>query len=304
MPPVQYAQAGNAAVLGDLASALPQSSAAEGAWFRGIGGFTSLNGSSTAPGFTGETGGFLAGYDRPVAGNIYLGVAGGYLHSNIDEHSTSNGTESSARFALYGGAVLGPSLVAATAGYAHDWLDTNRGIAGIGTASESHGGNEATVAGQWSLPLTIHGLSGGTATLTPKVGFQFVHLSEDSFADSGAGGFDLSASGHGTDSFQPYLGATVAQKFTTDSGAEITPELRLGYAYEALANSRLLTVTTASGFNFPVTGIAPSRSQCTTGIGVAMVAGPNLSLYADYDVTLPTGNTTAQTVQAGLRWRL
>jgi hypothetical protein len=50
-----------------------------------------------------------------VAENIYLGVAGGYLHSDIDEHSTSNGTESSARFALYGGALIGPSLLTATA---------------------------------------------------------------------------------------------------------------------------------------------------------------------------------------------
>lgn len=34
-----------------------------------------------------------------------------------------------------------------------------------------------------------------------------------------------------------------------------------------------------------------------------MVAGPNFSLYADYDATLPAGNTTAQTIQAGLRWK-
>jgi fibronectin-binding autotransporter adhesin len=68
------------------------------------------------PGLTSETGGFLSGCDQPVGENIYVGVAGGYLHSNIDEHSTSSGTESSARFAVYGGALLGPSLLTATAG--------------------------------------------------------------------------------------------------------------------------------------------------------------------------------------------
>jgi fibronectin-binding autotransporter adhesin len=77
----------------------------------------------------------------------------------------------------------------------------------------------------------------------------------------------------------------------------------LGYAYEALDNSRLLTVATASGFNFPVIGVAPSRSQLSTGIGVSVVAGPSLLLYANYDAVLPTGNTTDQTIQAGLRWR-
>jgi outer membrane autotransporter protein len=79
--------------------------------------------------------------------------------------------------------------------------------------------------------------------------------------------------------------------------------LRLGYAYEALSNSRLLTVTTVGGASFPVTGVAPSRSQLTGGVGLSVVAGPNLSVYANYDALLPTGNTTDQTIQAGLRWR-
>jgi fibronectin-binding autotransporter adhesin len=64
--------------------------------------------------------------------------------------------------------------------------------------------------------------------LTPKAGVQFVHLSEDGFGESGAGGFDLSSTSRGTDSFQPYIGAALAQKFVTDSGAELTPELRFG----------------------------------------------------------------------------
>jgi outer membrane autotransporter protein len=52
-----------------------------------------------------------------------------------------------------------------------------------------------------------------------------------------------------------------------------------------------------------VTGVAPSRNQLTGGLGFTVQAAPNLSLYATYDAVLPTGNTTEQTVQAGLRWR-
>jgi len=299
----QSAQAANAAVLGDFASALPQSPATEGTWFRGIGGFASINGTGSAPGFTGSTGGFLAGYDRPVAENVYLGLAGGYLHSDIDEHSTSNGTESSVRLAAYAGVTAGASLFTMTAGYAHDTFETGRGTGGAGTASESHGGNEATAAGQWSLPLQIQGYGGGTAILTPKAGLQFVHLSENALAETGASGFNLGAGGHGTDSVQPYVGAALAQKFVADSGAEITPELRLGYTYEAESNARLLTVTTVGGANFPVSRVGPSRNQLIGGLGFSMIAGPNLSVYATYDAVLPTGNTTEQTVQVGLRWR-
>ena len=105
--------------------------------------------------------------------NVYLGVAGGYLHSNIDEHSSSSSTQNSARFALYGVAFARPSLFTAT----------------------------------------------------------------------------------------------------------------------------------VDGTNFPVAGITPSRSQLIGGLGLTVQGGPNLSLDATYDAVLPTGNTTDQTVQAGLRWR-
>jgi fibronectin-binding autotransporter adhesin len=88
-----------------------------------------------------------------------------------------------------------------------------------------------------------------------------VHLSEGSVSETGASGFDLSSASNSTDSFQPYVGVAAAKKFVTTDGTEITPELRLGYAYETLSNSRLLTVATVDGTNFSVTGVAPSRNH-------------------------------------------
>jgi fibronectin-binding autotransporter adhesin len=294
------AGAGNSAVLGDIAAALPRALSAEGAWFRGIGSFAAVDGNVGAPGFSGSTGGFLAGWDRPVAPNRYLGLAAGYLHSDIDEHAASSGTAQSARLAVYGGALVDRSLFTATAGYAHDWFATSRSFAGIGTASESHSGDEATAAGQWSLPLPIQGL-GGTATLTPKAGIEYLHLFEAAFTETGAGGLDLAASNRGTDSLQPYIAAALSQKFITAGGTRIAPELRLGYAYE-IFDSRLLTVTSLSGDAFPVEGVKPTRGQLTAGIGIVIQAA-HLAAYADYDAIVPTGNTTEQVVQAGLRWR-
>jgi outer membrane autotransporter protein len=299
---VQLAQAGNGAALSDVASALPQALATQGAWFRGLGDFASVDNSGAIPGFTGSAGGFLAGYDRPVAPNIYLGVAGGYLHSTVDERGTgSTGRADTARFAVYGGAVLGPSLLTGTAGYAHDSIDSSRPFAGIGTATESHSGNEATAAGQWSLPLQIQGLDQGVATLTPKAGLQFLHLSENGFSETGASGFNLSSSGRGTDSLQPFIAVSIAQKFVTADGGFITPEVRVGYDREALSGSRTLTVATVSGVQFPVTGAEPSKNIFTAGAGITLNYAPNLAPYATYDGIVPTGNTTDHTVQAGLR---
>jgi fibronectin-binding autotransporter adhesin len=148
--------------------------------------------------------------------------------------------------------------------------------------------------------LTVEGLSGGTAALTPKATFQFIHLSEDSFADSGASGFDLSASGHATDSFQPFISASVAQQFAIASGAEITPELRLGYAYETLANSRLLTVTTSAASRSLA---SPRRAVSSPPASASPWSPAPTSSSAPITTPRSPPATPPPTIQAGLRWK-
>ena len=111
------------------------------------------------------------------------------------------------------------NLFAATAGYAHDWFDTRRALV-VGTASQKHGGDEATAAAQCSRPIAVPGI-GGRATVTPKAGVQFVHLSENRFAEGGAGGFSLSSADRDTNSFQPYIGVVAAGTITVLSGLAI-----------------------------------------------------------------------------------
>jgi outer membrane autotransporter protein len=188
----------------------------------------------------------------------------------------------------------------ATAGYARDWINSSREVT-TGAATESHGGNEATMAAQWSRPLTISGFNGNDATLTPKGGLQYLHLWEGGFGESGAGGFDLSSAGNGTASLQPYLGIAASQRFIASAGTALTPEVRLGYARELMSNARVMTVASAGGTNFLVSGAAPSHDMVTAGFGIAVTTGSHTLLYADYDATLPTGNTFDQTFGAGIR---
>jgi outer membrane autotransporter protein len=302
LAPIRTTQAGNIGTLVGIGTALPQALASQGAWFRGIGGFASVNGNASAPGFNGNTGGFLAGFDRPVAPNLSLGIAAGYLHSDVSESAISSGRVESGRVAAYGGGWWGPNLLTGTAGYAYDRISTTRSFTGIGTAAERHDGHEFSIAGQWSLPTPVPGIS-GPATVTPKIGVQYLHLYETGFKERGADGFNLSAGANDTDSVQPYIGLAAAEKFVTADGTEITPELRLGYSREVASNSRLLSVASVDGTPFVARGVKPSRDIVTAGTGITVRAQDNLFLYANYDAVLHTGNTSDQTVSAGLRVR-
>jgi len=200
----------------------------------------------------------------------------------------------------YAGTWAGPTLVTGTVGYAHDSIHTTRSFAGVGTARESHDGDEATLAVQWSAPMTVP-TTWGLATVTPKVGGQFLHLGEAGFNESGAGGLNLASGRRDTDSFQPYLGLAVSENFVAVDGTRLTPEVRVGYSREALSNRRVVTVAAIDGTPFVVRGVKPSRDMLTAGVGVSVQARDDLSLYGNYDALVHTGNTIDQTVSAGLR---
>ena len=292
----QFAAAGNLAALGEMASQLPRVAGSYGGWFRGIGSFGSLAGNAAAPGFSAATGGFLAGLDRPLAPGWFAGGAAGYAHSGVNEQSTSSGAIDTARLALYGGGEWGPVVLSTTAGYAHDWIDTGRGFAGVGTAAESHGGNEATAGAQGARFFRF-----GEVALAAKAGVQYLHLGESGFAETGANGLDLVSGNRSTDSFQPYLRLSAARDFETADGLDLAPTVRLGYGREVLSNSRAVTVGALDGTAFLVEGVKPSRDLLTAGVGLTARARDDLFLYARYDALLPVGNTIDHTVSAGLR---
>jgi outer membrane autotransporter protein len=292
----------NLGAIEQVAQALPQAVSDYGGWFRGVGSFASINGSSAAPGFNGDVGGFLAGFDRPIAPGLYAGVAAGYTHSDINE-SPTNGNVDTAHVLVYGGGALAIGYWSATAGYSHDSISTARGIAGIGTATQSHGGNEFNGGAQWAVPTPIAGLGGGTATLTPKLGIIYTHLGEDGFSETGAGGFDLTNSGQSTDSVQPFVGLGVSQTFVTPDGTQIAPSAHIGYSHELASDNRLLNVGVVSGATFIIQGVKPSRDMLTTGVGITVRLQDSLAFYANYDALVRTGNTSDQTVSAGLRVR-
>jgi outer membrane autotransporter protein len=96
----------------------------------------------------------------------------------------------------------------------------------------------ALVVGMLGEEFSATGLY-GPATVTPKLGLQFLHLSEGRFAEAAAAGFSLSAGGQATNSLQPYVGLAASETIITAEGTEITPELRLGYLHELADNGRV-----------------------------------------------------------------
>ena len=295
--PTRLAFNGGTQALASVVSALPDAMSRMGGWFRGLGTFADLDSSASAPGFNSRAGGFMAGFDGPVAENLRVGIAGGYGHTGLSASDGESGSLDTPRIALYGSTSFAGVSIDALAGYGYDMVHAQRPILATGAVANSHhNGQEANAALQASKPLAF-----GDITVQPAAGVTYTHLFENSFAETGAGAFDLTNPARDTDSLRPFVSASASEAFVTGSGLRIVPEADISYSYETMSNPPSLVQV--GGGSFTVAGAIPSRNQLQIGGGVTMAMTDQLALHAAYHIVLPTGNLIEHIVEAGAGYR-
>lgn len=294
--PVQVAFGGGDQDRNGLLAGLPDAMGRLGGWFRATGDTARLSGSGGMPGFDTKTGGFLAGIDRPIRGHTMLGVAVGYSHTNLSEDAGSSGTLDTPRLMLYGSYRVRALAFDATLGYAYDRLHATRPIAVAGeSATSTHDGHEAIGAVQATRRIAF-----GRLTLLPVVGLQYARLFDGSFSETGSPGFDLSVPSRDAESMRYFLGTSASRVFTTDGGVRLITEMNIAYRHELM--NTLPSVVQVGGGSFTVDGLQPARDELALGAGLTATMSNRLSLYVDYQATVPTGNLFEQTVGAGVRY--
>lgn len=294
---MQLAFNGGTEQLSQVVQALPEAMQQLGGWFRGIGNFDHLSGTTAIPGLTSEAGGFLAGIDRPVMDHITAGIAAGYSHTDLSQGDGEKGTIDTPRLAFYGSDALGSWALDGDIGYGHNAIHATRVITAVGeTASSNHLGNEIDAA----LQARTHLIASGV-TITPAAGLQYAHLFETAFTETGASGFNLSVAKRNSDSLRPFIGASAEESFASGGGTMWTPEADLAYSHELFSTPPSLLAV--GGGAFTVSGLAPSRDALTLGGSISAKLSDQFLVYAAYHATLPTGNTFAQTVEAGLTYK-
>jgi outer membrane autotransporter protein len=285
------------AQLNDASLAFPASLQRLGAWVRAIGTFQSAHSEGAAPGYSGQSGGFLAGIDRGITPDLTLGIAAGYSHTDLSQSDGTNGTIETPRLLAYGLYRAGPIALEATLGLAYDRIDTARPVSSTGTdATEGHNGFEKNAALQAAYPLEF-----GDMVLVPHVGLQYVRLDETKFAESGAGSFNLAAGSTATESLQPSIGASLLKSFALGDGVTLIPSVKAAYARELLDTGRTLTLSTASGTSIDALGISAAHNTVIVGPTLTARLRDTVELTGNYLLTLGLGKSTAHSVMAGAR---
>src|SRR5262249_24757773 len=151
-----------------------------GVFVTGIGEFTTVDGTSTAPGYNLSTGGLTFGVDYRVSPNFAIDVTGGYAHTNADlvnngSLDVDGGTIGAYATGFGGGFYANAAAIGGFNGY-----DEHR-TALLGTATGDTNGNDFN-----ALVAAGYEWKKGALTIGPTASYQYTYVEFDSFTEHGS----------------------------------------------------------------------------------------------------------------------
>ncbi len=255
-----------------------------GFWLETADSFGSSNATSQVSGFNLSNFGFIGGYDWYLDPAWTLGLLGGYLQTGVnpaDGSATAN--ISGTQFGLYGKGTFDNFDVALLGGYVADQFNVSRTVvlgSDVNNLNGSYGGGQFQAALQMDLRLSDAG-----STFRPFGGFQYDHLTENSFSETGSDSLALSLPALAYDSARVYAGLEEAWKFSLGADTQLSPRLHATISQDlASLNPSLRTDFAGAPDNpFSISGISPDGTNFGIGGGLSLALGPAFNCFADFD---------------------
>ncbi len=269
-------------------------------WAQGFGSWGSFDGNRNAPQADRDFGGFLSGADIGVGDAWRVGLAGGYSHSTLRTTATSGAADvDTAHVALYGAASYGAVNLRVGGAYSFSSLDTTRTVTfPFGSAlAASYDAGVGQAFGEIGYGLTL-----GQFAFEPFAGLAYVHLSTDSFTETGGLG---SLSGAGTDVDLGYstLGLRLATNVAIGNGLTLTPRAMAAWshAFDDVTPTQALLFN-AGGASFLIAGTPIARDAALVEAGADLKISPQASVGLSYVGQL-SSNVTEHGVKGNFTYR-
>jgi uncharacterized protein with beta-barrel porin domain len=264
-------------------------------WTQGFGSYAEQDMRETINGFTSSTGGVAFGIDRRMASDTVLGGAYSFSHTNVDTKLSRNATKVAGHQAtLYGthdfdkgifgvdGVFLDGQL-----SYAYNDYTSSRYIDVGAVARKADSDFDGSqISTKFDLGRTIN-LS-DNFRITPTAGISYTHVNIDSYTETGAGASGLNMAKQDYDILSLNLKGKLARTIQIN-GADVTPEVHLGYSYETIHDQIQTTSTfTGGGASFQSTGFETADHTVLGGLGVTFSATQEMpiDLTFTYDASV------------------
>ena len=259
-------------------SAAPVQTADLTYWAQGIGAWGKINSDGNAADVSRSLGGFFTGFDRRF-GDWRAGLAGGYTNSAVSLSArASSANIDTGYLAAYAGTNYGPWNVRSGAAFAWNSISTSRSINFPGFAEQAttrYGAGEAQVFGELG-----YGASFGQVAVEPFAGLAWVHLSTDSFNETG-GISALNGSGNKSDTGYSTLGMRAASYYRFQNGMALIPRASAAWQHafgKVDPTAALAFASTGAGFAIAGVPLAHDAALFEVGADFQITGAAKLGL--------------------------
>jgi len=270
-------------------------------WFQGFGTYADQGTRQGITGFTSVTGGFSMGGDKQINNDLVLGLAGSFAYSDVNASLSQNRTTvDSYQATFYGSYELGKYFIDAQVGLAYNDYSGDRFIV-VGaverTAHADYDGYQVSgkveVGRKMSLPKKVK--------FTPIIGLGYTHVGIPEYTETGATSSNLNVKRQDYDILNLSFRGEFRRTYETSHG-NLTPEVHLGYNYEAFDNSiQNISSFTGGGNTFQTTGFDPENHSFLGGLSVTFESSDNFDFVATYDLESKTDYNSHSFLLKG-RW--
>lgn len=251
-------------------------------WLQGFGAYVDQSERQGIQGFEASTGGFAFGADKQTSNTFLLGLAASYSYTDVNSRLSENQTYiNSYQGTVYGAYDFGNNFLDAQFGLAYNDYAGNRFIS-VGAvdrqANADYEGYQVLTKFELGRDLILP----NEYEFTPSLGLSWTHVEINDYTETGAGASNLIVNDQDYDILNLSLRGELRRTWGIKEGS-LTPEVHLGYNYEAI-DDQIQTVAafTGGGNTFQSTGFDPANHSATGGAGLAY-SGNNFDLVATYD---------------------
>ncbi|HYZ45185.1 MAG TPA: autotransporter domain-containing protein, partial [Xanthobacteraceae bacterium] len=261
-------------------------------WAQGIGAWGRINSDGNAAEVARNLGGVLTGFDRRF-GDWRAGFAGGYSNSSPSVSArASSANIDTAYVAGYAGANFGALNFRSGAAFAWHMISTNRSVAFPGFSeltNARYNAAESQVFGEFG-----YGMGFGGIAVEPFVGLAWLHLSRDSFRETGGVSALGGASGDDNVGYST-LGARWASNYLMGNGMALMPRASLAWqhAFGTLTPTAALSFQ-STGAPFSISGVPIARDAALIEAGADLQLSAQTKIGASTPVSSPPPPVTTR----------
>ncbi len=272
-----------------------------GAWASGTVTLADESTSYTSNGYNATTGSPSIGADYRVTRDLAVGALFNFDTTGADFADGSHLNEQSELLGFYATWAHKPWFINSLVGFGYNAYDNQRIVTDGTTASSHPQGDEvlANLNGGYEFKF-------GRWELDPEAGFDYTHLAQDGYNESGGGVYNLNVADQVVDSFRTKVGFRALGDYKWD-GIRFSPEIHADWYHECLDADRGVNVGTPGApvlGSFVVQTDKPERDFALVGAGLSATPAElhdAITFFVNYDAQVGQADYIAHTFNGGLR---